>query len=225
MAVIFLEDNTTSFPPPEMAEPDGLLAVGGNLSVESLLSAYSNGIFPWYNDWPVLWWSLDPRLILFHDNLRVTKSLQQSLRKNELSVKFDTCFHEVIVQCAMVNRKGQNGTWITPDMAEAFVNLHQAGYAHSVETFYKDKLVGGLYGVSLGGMFSGESMFHLKPDASKIALYHLVQKTREWNFDFIDAQQPTEHMKRMGAQEVPREIFLDMLAKTLQRQTKHGKWT
>ena len=214
------------FPDPRTADADGLLAVGGNLSLESLVTAYSLGIFPWYNiDSPILWWSPDPRLVLFPVKFRVSKSLQQRIKSKIYTISTDTDFEEVIRQCARVKRNGQNGTWITPEMTKAYINLHHAGIAHSIETYFNGNLVGGLYGVSLGRAFFGESMFYLMPDASKVALFYLVEWVKKNNFHFIDAQQSTSHLKSMGAEEIPRNKFLKLLSASLQYPTLKGKWS
>jgi leucyl/phenylalanyl-tRNA--protein transferase len=213
------------FPPPDYADPSGLLAVGGDLSSERLLEAYRAGIFPWYSDdQPILWWSPDPRFVLELDEFKLSRSLGKTLRRKVFQVTFDRVFDEVIAACASVPREGQSGTWITPEMQEAYVNLHGLGYAHSVETWLNGELVGGLYGVSLGKAFFGESMFHRKADASKAALATLVQKLKSWDFQFIDSQMTTEHMARLGAREVPRRIFLKRLKSALRHPTKRGKW-
>jgi leucyl/phenylalanyl-tRNA--protein transferase len=214
------------FPDPGLANEEGLLCMGGNLHVETLLKAYSEGIFPWYDkDSPILWWSPDPRMILFPNELKISKSLKQVIHSGKFKCKFDTCFEDVIVKCANVPRKNQYGTWITDDMIEAYIQLHKAGFAHSVETFFENKLVGGLYGVSLGGSFFGESMFQTKPDASKLALYHLVNRLTSWHFDLIDAQVPTRHLASLGAKEIPREKFLTLLKYSLKKNTRKGMWT
>ena len=213
------------FPPPEYADPSGLLAVGGDLSSERLLEAYRVGIFPWYSEeQPILWWSPDPRFILNLDEFRVSRSLRKTLNKKIFKVSFDRVFEEVIEACAAVARRGQKGTWITEEMQEAYVRLHGLGYAHSVETWFEDQLVGGLYGVSLGRAFFGESMFHVKTDASKVALATLVQQLKAWQFHFIDAQMTTEHLARLGARETPRRVFLKRLHSALRLPTKRGKW-
>jgi len=222
---VFLLDNSLIFPDPKYAEPNGLLAVGGDLRAERLLLAYQNGIFPWYSEGsPILWFSPDPRLVLMLDEFKISTSLRKIIKSNTFGVKFDTCFTQVIVQCAMTKRKGQDGTWITDDMIEAYIKLHREGYAHSVETFHEEILVGGLYGVSLGGAFFGESMFHTRSNASKVALYNLVQKLRSMDFDFIDSQVSTEHSKSFGAKEIGRDSFLSMLGRTLRKETIIGKW-
>ena len=213
------------FPPPDYADPSGLLAVGGDLSNERLLEAYRLGIFPWYSDdQPILWWSPDPRLVLDLNDFKISRSLRKTLKREVFQVTLDHAFEEVIRACAVVPREGQNGTWITNEMLQAYVNLHGLGYAHSVESWFGGKLAGGLYGVSLGKCFFGESMFHLKTDASKVALATLVEKLRSWDFHFIDSQMTTEHMLRLGAKELPRRIFLKRLQSALRYPTKRGRW-
>jgi leucyl/phenylalanyl-tRNA---protein transferase len=213
------------FPPPEYADPSGLLAVGGDLSTERLLEAYRQGIFPWFTeDQPILWWSPDPRFVLELDDFRISRSLRKTLKKKSFQVTFDRAFEEVIRACAAVARKGQKGTWITEEMQEAYVRLHGLGYAHSVESWFEDKLVGGLYGVSLGRAFFGESMFHLKTDASKVALVALVDYLQNYGFALIDAQMSTEHLMNFGAKEIPRRLFLKKLQDALRHPTKRGKW-
>jgi len=214
------------FPDPGMAPEDGLLGRGGDLSIPALLEAYSKGIFPWYSeDSPILWWSPDPRMVLFPGRFKASRSLLQSVRNKDFRVVFDRDFEGVIDTCSRVPRKGQPGTWITYEMKLAYLDLHRAGFAHSVETYHGKKLAGGLYGVSLGGAFFGESMFHRERDASKVALYYLVRQLREWEFDFIDVQQSTAHMKSLGAQNLPRAEFLSMLEGSLQKPTKLGNWS
>jgi leucyl/phenylalanyl-tRNA--protein transferase len=213
------------FPPPEYADPSGLLAVGGDLSSERLLEAYRVGIFPWYSEeQPILWWSPDPRFILNLDEFRISQSLRKTLKRKIFQISFDRAFEEVIQACASVARRGQKGTWITEEMQDAYVRLHGLGYAHSVETWFGGQLVGGLYGVSLGRAFFGESMFHSRADASKVALAALVQQLKEWEFHFIDAQMTTEHLARLGAREAPRRVFLKRLKIALRFPTKRGKW-
>ena len=213
------------FPPPDYADPSGLLAVGGDLSKERLLEAYRLGIFPWYSDdQPILWWSPDPRLVLDLKDFTISRSLRKTLKKAIFQVTFDHAFEQVIQACAVVPRTAQNGTWITEEMREAYINLHGLGYAHSVESWLGGELVGGLYGVSLGKAFFGESMFHLKTDASKVALATLVEKLKSWDFHFIDSQMTTEHMIRLGAKELPRRIFLKLLQLALRQPTKRGRW-
>lgn len=222
---VYLLDESLAFPHPLNAEPSGLLAVGGDLSTPRLLLAYRSGIFPWYSENnPILWFSHDPRLVLFLSDLYVSRKLRKVLNSGQFEVHFDTAFGEVIRSCSAVRREGQTGTWITDDMIEAYTSLHEAGYAHSVETYHEGGLVGGLYGVAIGGVFFGESMFHLMSDASKVALCYLVERLRVWGFDFIDSQVPNSHMKRMGGREVPRERFLSMLGESVNKRTVTGKW-
>lgn len=213
------------FPDVTLAGEDGLLAAGGSLEIPVLLEAYSKGIFPWYAEGsPILWWSPDPRMVLFPDQLKVSKSLDQTLRNNQFEISMDRRFPEVIRQCSKVYRPGQEGTWITEDMIKAYILLFEEGYAHSVEVLVEGELVGGLYGVSLGGAFFGESMFHLQKDVSKVALYHLVDHARRNNIDLIDAQQSTPHMQSLGAEEITRSRFLDLLQKALTQNTIKGPW-
>lgn len=224
MSVYLLNDSLV-FPHPASAEPSGLLAVGGDLSVERLLLAYGNGIFPWYSEGdPIMWFSPDPRLVLKLSDLYVSRKLRKVVRSDIFDVRFDTSFAEVIALCSRTNRKGQEGTWITEEMIDAYIDLHREGYAHSVETYYEGRLAGGLYGVSLGGAFFGESMFHTVSDASKVALYYLVNGLKDRGFDFIDSQVPNDHMKRMGGKEIDRESFLVMLGRTLNKETMKGSW-
>lgn len=223
---VFLLNNSLIFPDPRCAEVDGLVAVGGDLRTERLILAYQNGIFPWYSEGnPIMWFSPDPRLILFPHELRVSRSLRKVINSKDFEVTFDTSFEEVIMKCAEARRKNQYATWITNDMIDAYVRLHNEGFAHSVEAFHEQQLVGGLYGISLGGAFFGESMFHSMSNASKVSLYHLVEKLKFWRFDFIDSQVPTSHMKSLGAREINRDSFLDMLQLTLKKKTRRGKWT
>lgn len=213
------------FPPPDNAEPDGLLAVGGDLSSERLLVAYKLGIFPWYSaDQPILWWSPDPRLILEPGQFHFSRRLRQILKRGTFQVTFDKAFIQVIGACASVPRKGQKGTWITPEMAEAYIRLHELGFGHSAESWLDGKLVGGIYGVSLGRCFFGESMFSYKSNASKVALAVLVERLKAWGFHMIDAQVTTRHLIRLGAKEVPRRLFLKRLEKALGFPTRRGKW-
>ena len=214
-----------TFPEPSSANEDGLLAVGGDLSVFTLIEAYSKGIFPWFDDTsPILWWSPDPRFILTPEQLIISKSLAQTIKSKKFEYRMDTAFEEVIHACSIAKRKDQSGTWITNDMEKAYIDLHHSGYAHSIETFHNGKLAGGLYGVSLGGAFFGESMFQIKRDASKVALHYLVQQLKKWNFDFIDAQVPSDHMKRLGAKEIRRDAFLKILKESLKKPTRKGYW-
>jgi len=213
------------FPDPESADKEGLVAVGGDLSETALITAYSNGIFPWYSEGSViLWWSPDPRMILFPHKFKISHSLKQLIKQHKFKINVDSNFEAVIQNCAMVKRKKQSGTWITHEMQQAYIGLYKSGFAHSVETYYQGNLIGGLYGVSLGRAFFGESMFYLMPDASKIALYYLTEQLRKWNFHFIDAQQSTLHLKNLGAEDVPRKKFLELLKKSLEYPTMKGKW-
>ncbi|OGG95508.1 MAG: leucyl/phenylalanyl-tRNA--protein transferase [Candidatus Lambdaproteobacteria bacterium RIFOXYD12_FULL_49_8] len=213
------------FPDPSEAEPEGILAVGGDLSEERLLLAYSQGIFPWYNeDSPICWWSPDPRLILTPAEVYVSKSLERRLRSARYQITFDQAFGQVITHCAQKKRPGQNGTWILDEMSEAYQGLHQAGYAHSVEVWEAGELIGGLYGVSLGKAFFGESMFSLKPDSSKMALVTLSRHLQTWGYQFIDCQVPTPHLISMGAKEVARVEFLAQLEEALKFPTQLGSW-
>lgn len=214
------------FPDPNLADDEGLIAYGGELSPEYLLSAYVQGIFPWFSeDEPILWWSPNPRMVLKTEDFKLRKSLQQVIRRKTFELRIDTVFREVITHCSQAPRPGQDETWITKEMIEAYVALHDLGYAHSFESFFQDELVGGLYGISIGNCFFGESMFFSKTDASKVAFYHLVQFARKHNFAFIDAQQPTDHLTSLGAKPIPRSEFLRMLEKALAQNTIEGKWT
>ncbi|MBM3435257.1 MAG: leucyl/phenylalanyl-tRNA--protein transferase [Bacteroidetes bacterium] len=222
---VYSLSNELIFPDPRLADKSGLLAVGGDLSSRRLVLAYSNGIFPWYSEGdPILWWSPNPRMVLFPEKFKVSKSLNQVLRNKDFDVKFDTAFPEVIDHCSKVPRFGQGGTWITSEMKEAYIELHRLGYAHSAETYMNGKLVGGLYGVSLGKAFFGESMFYTERDASKIALYFLVKKLKGWEFHFLDAQVETGHLKRLGAENIPRKEFLELLKKAMQFPTQKNNW-
>ncbi|MFZ2196947.1 MAG: leucyl/phenylalanyl-tRNA--protein transferase [Thermodesulfovibrionales bacterium] len=205
------------FPPPAFADEDGLLALGGDLSRDRILLAYSMGIFPWYSDGsPILWWSPDPRLVLIPEELKVSRSLGQVIKKGIFSVTMDAAFDRVIRNCSEINRKGQHGTWITEEMISAYIDLHCAGYAHSIESWDCGELVGGLYGIALDKAFFGESMFSIKSNASKVAFVTLVEKLKKMNFSFIDCQVATEHLKSLGAREISRKKFLQMLKKALE---------
>ena len=213
------------FPQPHEAEPDGLLAVGGDLGSARLLLAYSMGIFPWYSEGqPILWWSPDPRCVLDLDDFHVSRRLRRVLNQGRFQVTFDEDFRGVIRACASVERPGQEGTWITAKMEQAYVRLHEAGLAHSVECRLGADLVGGIYGIALGRGFFGESMFHRERDASKVALARLVERLAGWDFHFIDAQVTTSHMLSLGAREVPRTAFLESLDAALRHPTRRGSW-
>lgn len=206
------------FPHPSNAVSGGLLAVGGDLSPERLLLAYAMGIFPWYTtDEPILWWSPDPRLVLFPEELHVSKSLARVIRKNVFDVTVNRAFRRVIEACAAVRTGVGEGTWITEDMIDAYARLHELGYAHSIESWHAGELAGGLYGIALGQAFFGESMFSLKTDASKVAFVHLVEIARRLNLRFIDCQTTTEHLKRFGAREIPRSEFLSFLDEAMRK--------
>jgi leucyl/phenylalanyl-tRNA--protein transferase len=214
------------FPPVERAleEPNGLLAAGADLSVARLITAYERGIFPWYSDGqPVLWWSPDPRMVLFPDKLRIPRSLRKRLARRDYEVTADTAFEEVIRGCA-APRRDHDGTWITDDMLAAYTRLHRAGYAHSVETWIGGRLAGGLYGVALGRMYYGESMFTRVPDASKIALVHLVRQLERLGFGMIDCQMATAHLARFGAREIPRAAFVRKLGELVNYPRTARKW-
>jgi leucyl/phenylalanyl-tRNA---protein transferase len=214
-----------AFPDPQRAEPDGLLAVGGDLSPERLLTAYAAGIFPWYGEEsPILWWSPDPRLVLEPELLHVPRSLQRTLRRGRYRVTADEAFARVIARCAAQARPGQRGTWITPEMQAAYLRLHQLGFAHSFEAWEGEDLAGGLYGVSLGAAFFGESMFADRPDASKVAFARAVEWLASRGVQLIDCQVRTEHLLRFGAVEIPRRTFLHRLGAALERPTLRGAW-
>jgi len=222
---VYRLDDRLAFPPPEHAEPGGLLAVGGDLRPERLLLAYSSGIFPWYQaGQPILWHSPDPRSVLLPDELGVPRSLRKTLRRAPYRVTLDTAFPRVIQACAAIRRRGQRGTWITREMKAAYLELHRRGFAHSAEAWRGDELVGGLYGVSLGAVFFGESMFARAPDASKVAFVTLVEQLRRWGVTLIDCQVRTEHLARFGATEWPRREFLRALRRALERPTRRGPW-
>jgi leucyl/phenylalanyl-tRNA--protein transferase len=212
------------FPPGEHAIKGGLLAVGGDLSPERLLAAYQEGIFPWYAEGePILWWSPDPRFVLLPDELRVSRSMRQFLKKGLVRITFDQDFGEVIAACQKP-RAGQDGTWITPEMQGAYSTLHDLGYAHSVEVWQDGVLAGGLYGVSLGRTFFGESMFSTLPNASKAALITLVGHLRDRGFAMIDCQVETPHLASLGARLIPRREFREILNASLRHETLRGNW-
>lgn len=219
--ILWLDDNDDQFPNVELAltDPDGLLAVGGELSTARLLNAYRHGIFPWYEeDQPILWWSPNPRCVLYPEKIHVSRSLKKTLRKMQFKVTFDTAFNDVIFHCANL-RIDQDGTWITPDILTAFQQLHELGIAHSVEVWElannKLQLVGGLYGIAMGKVFFGESMFSRRTDASKIALYHLCQQLQAWGFNLIDCQVDSEHLQSLGTKTLPRTKFIAHLEQSI----------
>ena len=222
---IYLLNEKLSFPPVEGAE-DGVVAVGGDLSPERLLLAYSKGIFPWFgeND-PIIWHSPEERFIMLLDKLHISKSMRRVLNSNKFKINFDTDFTYVIQQCAQVKRKGEDSTWITSEMIEAYEKLHNLGYAHSIEVWQDDRIVGGLYGVSLGKCFFAESMFHTATNASKFAVIKLIELLKQKDFHFLDAQVYTDHVATLGAKEISRETFLKLLQEGLQHESWIGKWS
>lgn len=200
------------FPHPDEASPEGIVAIGGDLSTARILLAYQQGIFPWFDDDdPILWWSPDPRMVLFPENLRVSKSMRKVLRDQVFKITFNTCFRAVIENCSAIKREGQLGTWITDDMIEAYVQLHNMGKAISVEVWQEETLVGGLYGIDMGNFFCGESMFAKVSNASKAGFITLVQQLQARNYKFIDCQVHTDHLESLGAEEVPRTEFLQLI--------------
>lgn len=212
-----------SFPPVDTATPEGLLAYGGDLTPNRLLLAYRSGIFPWFNSSdPILWWSPDPRLVLFLDEFILRKSLKKRMKHFE--VRYDTAFAQVIEECGRIPRDGQKGSWIIPEMIEAYTVLHDMGHAHSIEAWQDGKLVGGLYGVVIGKMFFGESMFAKVSDASKVAFANLVQRLKDDGFDMIDCQISSEHLKSLGAREITREEFVQHIQTKLYEKTLQGSW-
>ncbi len=212
------------FPPPHHAE-DGLLAVGGDLSPKRLLLAYAHGIFPWYSEGePIMWWSPDPRTILLPEEFHLSRSLKRVIKGGEYRVTLDTAFAQVISGCSTMPRKHEKGTWITPEMERAYVRLHKMGFAHSAECWQGEELAGGLYGVSLGACFFGESMFSRRPNASKVALAFLAGQVRQWGFSLIDCQLATPHLSSLGAREISRDEYLKRLRQALHAPTRRGNW-
>jgi leucyl/phenylalanyl-tRNA--protein transferase len=209
---MYLLNNDLVFPPLDMADEDGLLAIGGDLSTERLLLAYRSGIFPWYNeDEPICWWSPDPRFVLYPEELKVSSSMKTVLQNGKFRFTTNRAFEQVIQNCKSVSRQGQDGTWISPAMQKAYTTLHQLGYAHSAETWQEGELVGGLYGIRLGDLFFGESMFSLKPNASKFAFINYVRQLQKENVQLIDCQLHTNHLESLGARMIPRELFKQIL--------------
>ncbi|MCG3180627.1 MAG: Leucyl/phenylalanyl-tRNA--protein transferase [Phycisphaerae bacterium] len=213
MAVYRIPDKELVFPNPALADRDadsnGLLGVGGDLRPARLLLAYRSGIFPWYsNGGPILWWSPDPRFVIYPDRMHVSRSLARTIRRGQFAVTMDRAFADVIEGCATTPRRGQGGTWITPEMGAAYTLLHEQGHAHSVEAWAGNRLAGGVYGVSIGRFFAAESMFAAAPDASKAALVHLVRQLARWGFPLIDSQIHTDHVARMGGMDIPRRRYL-----------------
>jgi leucyl/phenylalanyl-tRNA--protein transferase len=217
-------NGTTPFPPLDSALPSGLLAAGGDLSAQRLLDAYRHGIFPWYSEGdPILWWSPDPRMVLFPDELNISRSLAKTLRNRRHVISFDSRFDAVVQACA-APRSGQPGTWITADMQAAYSQLHSLGFAHSVETWMDGELAGGLYGVAIGRVFYGESMFSAKPDASKLALVALVRHLQNEGFGVIDCQMHTRHLASLGARDIPRITFSRLLSELVDYPRVPGNW-
>jgi len=223
---VFQLSDSLLFPPPALAREDGLLALGGDLSVPRLLLAYQQGIFPWYSPGePILWWSPDPRLILIPEEFHLAKRLARTIRQQIFSLTFDTDFQGVIRACSHTRRKEGQGTWLDEDMIVAYCRLHDQGYAHSVECWQNGELVGGLYGVALGAVFFGESMFSLAPDSSKVALAGLVERLKAWDFALIDCQVGTGHLQRLGAREISGAEFSSRLAQAVAKPSRQGKWS
>ncbi|TQO39321.1 leucyl/phenylalanyl-tRNA--protein transferase [Arenibacter algicola] len=209
---MFLLNHRLLFPDVEKADDDGLLAVGGDLSPERLLLAYKNGIFPWFNeDSMILWWSPDPRMVLFPNKIKISKSMAQVIKSNKFRITRNTQFEEVVNACSAIKRKGQAGTWITPEMKSAYLKLHQMGIAKSIEVWENDNLVGGLYGIDLGNVFCGESMFSRKSNASKFAFISLAKELQQKEYKLIDCQVYTAHLESLGAEEIPRKQFIKIL--------------
>jgi leucyl/phenylalanyl-tRNA--protein transferase len=222
---VFQLSSEIFFPPPELAREDGLLAVGGDLSQSRILTAYQMGIFPWYSEGdPILWWAPTPRLILLPREFKLSKRLARDLRKDIFQFSMDRAFREVIVQCAASRAGKGESTWINQDMIEAYCLLHESGYAHSVECWQDKTLAGGLYGLSIGGVFFGESMFSSISNSSKAALAILCQVLDKWKFDFIDCQMRTEHLVSLGAKEIPGSLFFQWLQKSVLKPDRKGKW-
>lgn len=222
---VFVLTREPAFPHPSLADSDGLLAIGGDLSEKRLVQAYSLGIFPWYGPGtPILWWSPEPRLVLYPSRLHIPRSLRRILNSGKFRISADTAFEEVIEQCSRVARPGGHGTWILPEMIDAYVKLHDSGIAHSFEAWAGSELVGGIYGVAIGKAFYGESMFYLKPNASKVALVHLSGFIEEHGYHFMDCQQTTRHMLKFGAREISGKRFLEELEPAVVEKGVPGPW-
>ena len=226
MPVFWLTEKELSFPDPELANEDGILAVGGDLSMERLLLAYQSGLFPWYNpEDPILWWSPDPRFVLFPEELKIAKSMRSYFNQRKFEVTFDKEFEQVMRACKEQYRKGQGGgTWISEDMVEAYCNLYEAGFAHSVEVWKGAELVGGLYGICLGKIFFGESMFSKVNNASKVGFITLVRILEDRGFELIDCQQETQHLKSLGGRSIKRSDFLKYIEQNKNEKTMPGSW-
>ena len=213
------------FPDPRLAREDGLLAVGGDLDPQRVLLAYAYGIFPWYSEGqPILWHSPDPRFVLLPDELHVGRSLRKTIRKQRFDLTLDRAFEDVLTSCAKVHRPGQRGTWITRDMHRAYLQLHQAGFAHSAEAWQNGQLVAGLYGISIGSVYFGESMYTSVADGSKVAFVALMHQLKAWGFTLIDSQVHTQHLERFGARHLPRERYLELLERGIEHGTRRGEW-
>jgi len=227
LPVFQLSTDELVFPHPALADPSGILAVGGDLSPERLLLAYEWGIFPWFNEGePIFWWSPDPRFVLFPTELNVSKSMRPYFNQRKFEVTFDTHFEAIMRACQSQYRQGQfGGTWITEDMVAAYIRLHELGYAHSVEVWKEEELVGGLYGISLGKVFFGESMFAYESNASKFGFITLVKKLQKIGFQLVDCQQETNHLGSLGARAIDRTEFLERLQKNQKAETLVGSWT
>ena len=213
---MFLLSNELYFPPVTEADEEGILAIGGDLSTQRLLLAYRNGIFPWYtDDEPIIWWCPNPRFVLFPDEIKISKSMRAVIKKQTYSFTINNCFNNVIKNCKTINREGQSGTWISEEVIDAYTNLHNLGYALSAETWKNNKLVGGLYGVKMGNIFFGESMFSLSPNASKVAFIQLVQHLKNEGVKLIDCQVYTNHLESLGAKMIDRNDFMRLLEQHL----------
>lgn len=213
---MFLLSNELYFPPVAEADEEGILAIGGDLSTQRLLLAYRNGIFPWYtDDEPIIWWCPNPRFVLFPDEIKISKSMRAVVKKQTYSFTINNCFNNVIKNCKTINREGQSGTWISEEVIDAYTNLHNLGYALSAETWKNNKLVGGLYGVKMGNIFFGESMFSLSPNASKVAFIQLVQHLKNEGVKLIDCQVYTNHLESLGAKMIERNDFMRLLEQHL----------
>jgi leucyl/phenylalanyl-tRNA--protein transferase len=226
MPVYWLADDSLDFPDPGGANKDGLVALGGDLSPDRLLNAYNQGLFPWFNEGdPILWWSPDPRFVLFPGDLKVSKSMRPYFNQRKFEVSYDADFRAVITACQQMYRPGQGGTWITDDMVDAYCQLHQLGFAHSVEVWKEGELVGGLYGIALGRIFFGESMFARASNASKFGFISLVRRLEEHGYTLIDCQQETRHLASLGGRGIPRTRFLNYLTKNDVEDTERGSWS
>ncbi|MCR9289006.1 MAG: leucyl/phenylalanyl-tRNA--protein transferase [Bacteroidetes bacterium] len=225
MPVYYLNDEYIAFPNPELTSEEGILAVGGDYTPDWILLAYQHGIFPWSNpNDPILWWCPDPRFVLFPEELKVSKSMRPFFNQRKFEVTFDTCFEEVMRNCMEFSRRGQKGTWISEPMIQGYLEVHNLGFAHSVEVWKEDELVGGLYGIALGNVFFGESMFSKASNASKFGFIKLVRFLQKNDFQLIDCQQETKHLASLGARSIPRKRFLQTLKDNDLMKTLRGKW-